>query len=388
MLKRIDTLTILQVSAAIGIGAEYVGRVAVADGKEVAAASMQCAAEAEGLLANAERAKAITPLCVGIGATCTTFALLVPVLLDSLTDNVANELFLCCPLVSVLGAAVASLSLQETKFFCQRATTIGNRRFAKSGLVGRTWLSTTEQIIGKSSNGRSKWRSFCLSVLPAPILGALVPGASLATKSIIVAALAAAQSAYYLAESEYSLARATDAVAVKARSAAVCDAYANQGARSAAILPFTSALSGLCAAATAAIVELPFLETLSATGSFAGLSSEMAVVMFFPGFSALFAAAASVSKARCEVQAEAATQAASTLALEYSNNEEDPILRPFRGVFELIQLTYTNSVAEPLQRFLRRLKSLPVLSRMFRRGNRPDGDYTSTSPDSSPTLAY
>jgi hypothetical protein len=228
----------------------------------VAAATMQCAAEAEGLLANAERAKAITPLCVGIGATCTTFALLVPVLLDSLTDNVANELFLCCPLVSVLGAAVASLSLQETKFFCQRATTIGNRRFAKSGLVGRTWLSTTEQIIGKSSNGRSKWRSFCLSVLPAPILGALVPGASLATKSIIVAALAAAQSAYYLADSEYSLARATDAVAVKSRSAAVCDAYANQGARSAAILPFTSALSGLCAAATAAIVELPFLDTL------------------------------------------------------------------------------------------------------------------------------
>lgn len=355
----------------------------------MAAASMQCAAEAEGLLANAERAKAITPLCVGIGATCTTFALLVPVLLDSLTDNVANELFLCCPLVSVLGAAVASLSSQETKFFCQRATTIGNRRFAKSGLVGRTWLSTTEQIIGKSSNARSKWRSFCLSVLPAPILGALVPGASLATKSIIVAALAAAQSAYYLAESEYSLARATDAVAVKSRSAAVCDAYANQGARSAAILPFTSALSGLCAAATAAIVELPFLETLSATGSFAGLSSEMAVVMFFPGFSALFAAAASVSKARCEVQAVAATQAASTLALEYSNNEdEDPILRPFRGVFELIQLTYINSVAEPLQRFMRRLKSLPVLSRMFRRGNRSDDDYLPTSPDSNSALAY
>jgi hypothetical protein len=132
-------------------------------------------------------------------------------------------------------------------------------------------LSTTEQIIGKSSSERNKLRSFCLSVLQAPILGALVPGASLATKSIIVAALAAAQSAYYLAESEYSLARATDAVAVKSRSAAVCDAYANQGARSAAILPFTSALSGFRAAATTAIVELPFLETLSAAGTFAGL---------------------------------------------------------------------------------------------------------------------
>jgi hypothetical protein len=35
-------------SAAIGIGAEYTGKVAVADGKEIAAASIQCAAEAEG----------------------------------------------------------------------------------------------------------------------------------------------------------------------------------------------------------------------------------------------------------------------------------------------------------------------------------------------------
>jgi hypothetical protein len=150
----------------------------------VATATIQCTAEAEGLLVNAERAKAITPLCMGIGTTCTTFfTLLVHVfLVDSLTDNVTNKLFLCCPLVSVLGAAVASLSLQKTKCFCQRATKIGIHHFAKSGLVGRTWLSTTEQIIGKSSNGRSKWCSFCLSVLPAPILGALVPGASLATK--------------------------------------------------------------------------------------------------------------------------------------------------------------------------------------------------------------
>jgi hypothetical protein len=46
-------------TAAIGIAAEYTGRVAVADGKEVAAASMQCAAEAEGFLAGAERAKAV-----------------------------------------------------------------------------------------------------------------------------------------------------------------------------------------------------------------------------------------------------------------------------------------------------------------------------------------
>jgi hypothetical protein len=46
-------------TAAIGIAAEYRGRVAVADSKEVAAASLQCAAEAEGYLASAERAKAV-----------------------------------------------------------------------------------------------------------------------------------------------------------------------------------------------------------------------------------------------------------------------------------------------------------------------------------------
>ncbi len=36
-------------------------RVAVADGKEVSAAIICCASEADGLLANAERTKAITP---------------------------------------------------------------------------------------------------------------------------------------------------------------------------------------------------------------------------------------------------------------------------------------------------------------------------------------
>lgn len=345
------------VSAAIGIGAEYVGRVAVADGKEVAAATICCAAEAEGFLANAERAKAITPLCVGVSATATTLSLLVPLLLENTPSSfIINEFYLACPLVSVLSAAVAALALQDTKVFCDRATSVGNRRFAKSGLVGRTWKSTSEQITGKSDNVRTKWKSFIFSVLPAPIVGAIIPGAVLATKSVIITALAAAQTAYTLADCEFCLARATDAVAIKARSAAVCDTYANQGARSAAILPFTSALSGLCAAATAAIVELPFLETLSATGTFASLTGEMAIVGIFPVFSTLFAAAASVSKARCEVDAEAAVQAASTLALEYSSmDDEDPILRPFRGVGELIRLVYTSTV-DPYQRFYRRFK--------------------------------
>jgi hypothetical protein len=333
------------------------------------------------LLANAERAKAITPLCVGIGATAATFSLLVPVLLGNLHVDIVNEVYLACPLISILSASVSSLALQETRFFSTRATSVGNRRFAKSGLVGRTWMSSAEQIVRKSAGGREKWRTFVFSVLPAPIMGSMVPG-SFATKSIVVAALAAAQSAFFLAQCEYSLARATDAVAVKARSAAVCDTYANQGARSSAILPFTSALSGLCAAATAAIVELPFLDSLSATGTLAGLTAQMVVVSFFPAFSALFAAAASVSKARCEVQSEAAVQAASTLALEYnSDDDDDPILRPFRGVLELIQLTYSSSVVEPLQRIFRRLKftlGMGRIRKLFRRNGKSD---TSLDPE-------
>jgi len=330
------------VSAAVGIFAEYVGKIAVADGKEVAAQALICAAEAEGFLANAERSKAIIPVCVGVGALAASFALLLPVLLGG---KQGFELFLAVPpFVGILTAAVANLALEETKSFCRQAKSVGNRRFSKSGLVGRTWLSATEQIAVKSQGGMRKWRTFALSVLPSPLIGLLVPAAEsqlLSARAVFITALAAAQVAYYLALAEATLARATDAVALKSRSAAVCDTYANQGARSAAILPFTSALSSLCAAATAAIVEFPFVEALSSSTT-GGVWSQALVVSAFPAVSALLAAAASVSKARCEVDAEAATQAASTLALEYKESdgdENDPVLRPLQGVWDLIQLT-------------------------------------------------
>ena len=163
----------------------------------------------------------------------------------------------------------------------------------------------------------------------------MIPG-DISTKAVIVAALAAAQCAFFLAQAENALARGTDAVALKSRSAAVCDTYANQGARSAAILPFTSALSSLCAAGTAAIVELPWLENLGELGGIKGMVGSVTLLIFFPALSSLFAA--SVSTARCEVDAEAAIQAASTFALEYDDGD-DPVLSPFWGVVELIRLT-------------------------------------------------
>ena len=329
-------------TASITIGSEYLGRVAVADGKEIAANTIQCAAEAEALLASAERVKAITPLCVGVGATCASFALLTPTIVESFrlsgSVQLMTELYLVCPLLSVLAAAVANLALEETKEFANRAINVGVRRFAKSGNVGRTWMSTSEQIVKGSKLKTERWLSFGWSVLPAPIIGSIFGGPNLSTKCIVVAALAAAQSAYFLALCEGVVARATDAVALKARSAAVCDTYANQGARNSAILPFTSALSAFCAAATAATVELPFLDTISATY---GTCGEVVMVSTFPILSSAFAAAAAVSKARCEVDAEAACQAASTLALEYdgmNGSGDDPVLRPFLAVRELIAL--------------------------------------------------
>jgi len=45
--------------------------------------------------------------------------------------------------------------------------------------------------------------------LPAPVIGSLLGGPSLSTKCIVVAALAAAQSAYFLAQAESVVARAT-----------------------------------------------------------------------------------------------------------------------------------------------------------------------------------
>jgi hypothetical protein len=133
------------------------------------------------------------------------------------------ELYLLCPLVSVLAAAVANLALEETRGYASQAINVGVRRFSKRTAVGRTWLSSVEQIQKASVSKTGRWWSFAGSVLPAPILGSIVGGPSLSAKCIVVAALAAAQSAYFLAQAEGVLARATDAVALKARSAAVCD---------------------------------------------------------------------------------------------------------------------------------------------------------------------
>lgn len=137
-------------SAAVGISAEYTGKVAVSTGKEIAAAAIQAAAEAEGTLAGAERVKAILPLTVGIATSASAFSLLAPSLAIELKMrygiNFFNEIYLIMPIIAVLAASISSLATAESNSLAQRAVGIGNRRFASSGNVGRTWLSTSQQI--------------------------------------------------------------------------------------------------------------------------------------------------------------------------------------------------------------------------------------------------
>ena len=178
-------------------------------------------------------------------------------------------------------------------------------------------LAFRSLALRSSTSQQFRWIGFARSVLPGPLLGAACPG-PLAFKAIVATATAAAQSAYSLAVTEYNIAQAADAVALKSRAAAVADTYANQGARAGAILPFTSALAGLCAAASAALVEVsPYLS------------------LPLPAIGGVFAAAASVSKARCEIDAEAAA----TAATELSNTPET---EPIRGVVSLVELSVSS----------------------------------------------
>lgn len=130
---------------------------------------------------------------------------------------------------------------------------------------------------------------------------------------MVGAAIATCQAAWCLAAAESYIARATEAVALKSRAAAISDTYANQGARAGAVLPFTSALAGLAAASCAAAVEaLPLLPNplAQSVGCFA-----------FPAVGAVFAGAAALSRARCEVDAAAATEAALDMVITEAVDE-------------------------------------------------------------------
>ena len=279
-------------SASVGISAEYFGKVAVSNGKEFAALAIIAAAEAESILAEAERSSAILPFCVGIATSASAIALVVPAILKEISEKrmapIITEVYYICPVIAIVAAATARIAAIESRRLAAKAISC-SKTCSTSALVRTFSKKAVEFESGKTVY--HTWRGVAIGILPTPILAAFFPGA-LSTKTIVCAALAAAQSAYYISVSEYHVSSATDIVALKARSAAVCDFYANQASRAGAILPFTSALAGFCAAASAAAVELlPFVTTIE----------QAVVALLFPSGAALFAAAAAVSKARCEV---------------------------------------------------------------------------------------
>jgi hypothetical protein len=115
--------------AAVGLSSEFVGKVAMANGKEIASVTIQAAAEAEGLLSRAERAKAIIPLCVGISTTAAAFSLLAPGLLEGVQARfgvqLVTEIYLLFPLIGILSGSVAGLAFQETRNMCGQAIGVG-----------------------------------------------------------------------------------------------------------------------------------------------------------------------------------------------------------------------------------------------------------------------
>jgi hypothetical protein len=169
-LKVVEVLvpSMAALSAAIGISAEYSGRVAVCNGKEIAALAMQAAAESEGVLAQSERVKAILPLCVGIATTASAFSLLAPALISELNNlysvEIITEIFLLFPLVAVLSSAIAGLASQESISLAQRASNVGVRRFAASDSVGITWRSQGEQVELNAQRLYQRWANFAYVV--------------------------------------------------------------------------------------------------------------------------------------------------------------------------------------------------------------------------------
>ena len=257
-------------TAAIGGYKEWGALRAAANAHEVSAVAVRAAAEAEEILAGAERVKSVLPVCVVLGATATALSSSAPALLELLEPTTAVEqipdyydeaprwaplrkyntptlevpatqpLFvdrsaavrsrtlvsLVCPAVSILAASVAVVAEQDSRRRCDKALALGRRRFATSENVGYTWRSVVELSQDEARAETALWLGFARSILPAPFAAAFMTySGSFALAAPVASAVAAAQAAYYLTAAEYGIARATESVAAKGRTAAVADAY-------------------------------------------------------------------------------------------------------------------------------------------------------------------
>ncbi|KAJ1454863.1 hypothetical protein M885DRAFT_587941 [Pelagophyceae sp. CCMP2097] len=313
--------------AAVGGAQEYGGAVAAANAHEVAAIAVRAAAEAEAVLSTAERAKAILPVCVVVSATASALSLVagqaIGIFEDGtvfgaigdaalLPETLRTSLLLVCPGVSILAASVAVLAKGEAFVRCDRAQSLGRRRFATRENVGRTWRSTTELVVGLSNSEKSAWIGFARAIVAAPLIAALItPSDEFGAQAATAAAAAAVQAAYSLTLAEYRLARAGESVAAKSRTAAVAEAYADQAKRANARIPYASALAALCAAVCTLCVEMRFPRIL---------------LLAFPLIATVLVTSASRQRNRAIGDAQATAAASNQLAGLDDGSDEDPLL--------------------------------------------------------------
>jgi hypothetical protein len=63
-------------------------------------------------------------------------------------------------------------------------------------------MAATEMVASTSNTNANKFKDFAIGTLPAPVIGALMPG-GLSFKAVVAAAVAVVQVAYYLTTAEY-----------------------------------------------------------------------------------------------------------------------------------------------------------------------------------------
>ena len=279
------------VSFTVGSAYEYLGKVAVADGKESCATCFQTIAETDIVYCQAERVKSVLPTCVGIATTAAVLTLLVKSFakLDLVEGEILTAFF---SLISVLAAAIAGLANEETRTLVQRSMELGRKKFVTGVTIGEKWESETDRVMGRAEKFNSKWVQFAIGVLPAPVIASFFPG-EFGAQGIICSAIAAAQAAYYLVLTEYSLTQGLDSLGSKWRAASVAEQYSRQGVRAGSSLPFLTALGGLCLGLAAATSEaIPFIPSVV---------GRMVMAAIFPTGAAMFAASSIVLKDKCEV---------------------------------------------------------------------------------------
>ncbi len=102
------------------------------------------------------------------------------------TKHMIPDLYLLCPLDSILVGVVANLALEVTQGFVTKVINIDLQRFLKQSAMGHSWLlfgDMTQRVSQKSKT--DQWRSFAGLLLPVLIIGSVVGGPSLSAKCML-----------------------------------------------------------------------------------------------------------------------------------------------------------------------------------------------------------